>query len=110
VRGRRLDSGPVVTFRVDDDDLLAVDFTDRLLEYATYGDRGRAVNLSRGFNSVWDESTRSMHDLRPAAAGERPPMEEGDFRLGLSASSLGGLRIPRLRPWTPSERAPATWA
>jgi hypothetical protein len=65
VPGRRVDSGPVVTFRVDDDDLLAVDFLDHLAEYANYADRGRAVNLPRGFTSVWDESRLSMHDLRP---------------------------------------------
>ena len=65
IRGRRVDSGPVVAFRVDDDDLLALNFLEKLTPYANYGDRGRAVNLSRGFTCVWDESTLTVYDIRP---------------------------------------------
>lgn len=65
LNGHSRTSGPVVTLRVDDDDMLAVDFLDRLTEFATPSDRGRAVNLSRGFTGVWDDATAQLRDLRP---------------------------------------------
>lgn len=53
-------SRTVVLFRVDDDDLLALDYLDVLANYATPHDHGRAVSLARGYSAMWHEGRVSQ--------------------------------------------------
>lgn len=43
----------VVLFRIDDDDILAASYLDKLSAYAVPGDRGRAVSLCRGAGAIY---------------------------------------------------------
>lgn len=42
-------SRPMVQFRLDDDDLLSIDYLDRLADLVTKADTGRAVSLASGY-------------------------------------------------------------
>lgn len=55
LRERGLRSRVVVQFRLDDDDLLAADFLDRLAAYATPHDVGRAVSMAAGYSAVFEQ-------------------------------------------------------
>ena len=57
-------SRTVVWFRVDDDDLLGLNYLDELSRYATAHDRDRAVSLARGYSALWHEG--SISHVRPA--------------------------------------------
>lgn len=46
-------SRPVVQFRLDDDDLLAVDYLDRIAAFATEADAGRAISLAAGYAGLF---------------------------------------------------------
>ncbi|WP_405034820.1 glycosyltransferase [Ornithinimicrobium sp. LYQ103] len=47
----------VVWFRIDDDDLLGLNYLDELSQYANPHDRGRAVSMARGYSALWDEGS-----------------------------------------------------
>lgn len=47
----------VVQFRLDDDDLLAIDYLDRISEFATPHDAGRAVSLATGYSALFHDGT-----------------------------------------------------
>lgn len=52
-------SRTVVRFRLDDDDILGVDYLDRLSAYTTFADRGRSVSLASGYSALYDQGTVS---------------------------------------------------
>lgn len=53
VRDSDRPSRPVVQFRLDDDDLVGVDYLDRIAEFSTRADAGRAISLATGYTGFF---------------------------------------------------------
>jgi hypothetical protein len=101
----------VVQFRLDDDDLLAADFLDRLAAYATPHDRGRAVSMAVGYSAVFDEGTLgSVHEVRRVFGAQGLAYighyDADQERLVLNARGAHYL-VDRRRPTIVDSRKPA---
>lgn len=79
----------VVQFRVDDDDVLAVDFLDHLAPFARIEDAGRSVNLASGYAAYLDGEGR-VHAPR---IEERPFASCGQAYIGTFDLRTGRLRL-----------------
>lgn len=81
----------VFLFRVDDDDILALDFLDQVSEYMHELHRGYAVSLADGFAGLYEdgeyrEFRRHTHVLSSMGQGT----------IGAWAPADGKLRIPQI--------------
>lgn len=84
-------SGPVVWFRVDDDDLLSTEYLDLLDNHVQSHGPMWAVSLSKGFDAVWHEGRISLLRGR-----HRPLGSQGQAYTGYWDAPRTELRIPRL--------------
>lgn len=85
-------SRPVVTFRVDDDDLLATNYLDELAAYATAHDHGRAVSLARGYTALWHAG--AVTQLRSTY---RRLGSQGQACIGSWDAETGELDLPPMK-------------
>lgn len=111
MRARSARSRIVVQFRLDDDDMLAADFLDRLAAYATPHDDGRAVSMAVGYSSVFDEGRLgSVHEVRRVFGAQGLAYighyDSGRQRLVLNARGAHYL-VDRRRPTIVDSRKPA---
>lgn len=107
--GRR--SRPVLQFRLDDDDLLATDFLDRMSRYATPHDRGRAVSMASGYAALYDGGTLGpVRDVR-RVFGAQGLAYVGHYDAGADTLQLdaGGAHyiVDRKMPAIVDSREPA---
>jgi hypothetical protein len=104
-------SRPVVQFRLDDDDLLAVDFLDRVAAYATPHDVGRAISMASGYAALYDSGTLgSVHAVRRVFGSQGLAyVGRYDARTDTLAVDAGGphYNVDRRMPTLVDSREPA---
>jgi hypothetical protein len=83
-------SRTVVWFRVDDDDLLSIDYLDRLAVYSTSSERGRGVSMARGYSALWHDGVV----VHPREA-RRPLGAQGQAYIGAYDHGSRKLTMPR---------------
>ncbi|MDV3222906.1 glycosyltransferase [Intrasporangium sp.] len=83
-------SRTVVWFRVDDDDLLSIDYLDRLAVYSTRSERGRGVSMARGYSALWHDGVM----IHPREA-RRPLGSQGQAYVGAYDHTSQRLTMPR---------------
>lgn len=104
-------SRTVVQFRLDDDDVLAVDFLDRISSFTGAGDRGRSVSLASGYSAHYhDGGLGSVHAVRRvfgaqglAAVGSYDSRTD-QVRIKISAQHT---KVAQVMPTIVDSRAPA---
>lgn len=104
-------SRTVVRFRLDDDDILAVDYLDRIADFATPNDRGRSVSLASGYSGFYDRGT-----VRQVRAARRIFGAQGLAAIGhydaaaeelTLRSGAGHHKVDRSMPTIVDSRQPA---
>lgn len=111
LRQRSPRSRVVVQFRLDDDDLLAADFLDRLAAYATPHDVGRAVSMAAGYSAVFDQGALGpVREVRRVFGAQGLAYvgryDSGRQRVYLNAKGAHYL-VDRRRPTIVDSREPA---
>lgn len=82
LRARRAGPGPVAWLRVDDDDLLATDFLDRVVPWVTPAHRGWGISLGKGLTAEYADRRLSRFGL-----STRPFVSMGQVFVGHADSS-----------------------
>lgn len=88
---RGLSSRKAVWFRVDDDDLLSIDFLDYLDEHVATHDPHWAVSLAKGVAGLWHDG--QLSDLRGV---HRPLGSQGLACIGWWDAATGVLDVPEV--------------
>ncbi|OAB88405.1 hypothetical protein AWH69_00905 [Janibacter melonis] len=109
VKDRRIRRGPAAWLRVDDDDLLARTYLDRLVPYVTEAHDGWAISFSSGITAEYDQGRLSQ-----VGVSTRPLVSMGQAFVGrvdhgrlVWPTTVSHVKAPQKMPTILDSREPA---